>query len=178
MAATPKTRRRKSVAESPYKSKIFNQYRPSADKCKVIAERFVLDYNPTPALLQVYSDTVVRSHGHVIIQHPDIQAEVRALQAAARERAIIDESYVIAGLHEVAEKSLGHVPVYRIDEDGQTQAQLQFNGPAATKALETIGRHFGMFKDVLEVSEQVSVEDWVKCANEEYEARHAKPASH
>lgn len=165
-------------ANLPYIERVFRWFNPSPEKARGIAERYVLDWNPTAALAQYYSENTISSHGHIIIQHPRIQEEVRKLQEIMRERAIVNETYVIAGLYEVAEKCLGHKPVAKLDDSGNTVHQLTFNPAAATKALENIGRHFGMFKDITEVRDAVPVEDWVEDANREYEKRNGNARSH
>lgn len=172
------TKKKDPRANLPYVERVFSWFNPSPEKARGIAERYVLDWNPTAALEQYYSDNTIRSHGHVIIQHPRVQEEVRLLQEAMRERAIVNETYVIAGLYEVAEKCMGHMPIVKVDEDGNSVHQLTFNPAAATKALENIGRHFGMFKDITELRDAVPVEEWVEDAKREYEARNGNARSH
>jgi len=171
----PSTRNPAKSATKSYVEKVFTWFNPSADKARTIAERFVIDRNPVEALRAGgYADTSINSHGHVIMRHPRIVAEVEKLQIEIRKHVLIDESYVLASLHEVAEKCLGHVPIIKLDENGEAVFQLTFNPAGATKALENIGRHFGMFKDVLEISEGITMEQWVTQMEKAMEGRHGK----
>ena len=168
----PSVRKPAASAKKSYVEKVFTWFNPSVEKARLIAERYVIDYNPVEALKAGgYADSSINSHGHVIIRHPRIVAEVEALQAAVREKVLIDESYVLDGLKLVAEKSMGRSPITRLDEEGNTIVQTTFNPSAATKALEQIGRHLGMFKDVLEVREEMTVEEWVSLVEKEANGR-------
>lgn len=173
-AKPPSTRNAAKSAKKSYVERVFGQYVPTLDKARVIAERYVIDYNPAAALSAGgYSDSTIHSHGHVMIRHPRIQAEVEKLQAEIRERVLVDQSYVIEGFVDISERCLGRKPVYKIDESGNTVAQVIFRPTEAHRALESIGRHLGMFKDVLEVREVMTVEEWLSHV-EEKAAKHAR----
>tara|TARA_R110002072_G_scaffold21764_22_gene76834 strand:- start:548 stop:1153 length:606 start_codon:yes stop_codon:yes gene_type:complete len=145
-----------------YIDDVFGRYVPNQAKAKAIAERYVIDWNPLEALKAGgYSEGTVRSHGHVMIKHPNIQAELAKLQEEIRANVIADAAYVIHGMHEVAEKCMGHQPIITLDEEGNSIVKLGFNPAAATAALEKIGRSLGMFKDSIEIKGVLSVEDWV-----------------
>lgn len=154
--------RKTSPVKKSYIDAIFGRYSPNQEKSRAIAERYIIDWNPTEALKAGgYADTTIRCHGHVMIKHPNIQAELAKLQEEIRANVIADAAYVIHGLHEVAEKCMGHQPIITLDEEGGSIVKLGFNPAAATAALEKIGRSLGMFKDSIEIKGVLSVEDWV-----------------
>lgn len=160
-AAKRAPRKPRAVKQS-YIESILGSYKPTPEKCRTIAERYVIDWNPIEALKAGgYAETTVNSHGYVLIRHPSIQAEVEKLQAQVRERVLVDEVYVVEALHQVVETSLGRRPIFTMDEDGQTIHKIAYNGVAATNAAKELGRHLGMFKDVVEVKKELSLEDWL-----------------
>lgn len=161
--AVKRARREPKPVKQSYVESIFGSYKPTPDRCRAIAERFVIDWNPIEALKAGgYAETTANAHGYVLIKHPDIQAEIDKLQAQVRERVLVDEVYVVEALHQVVETSLGRRPIFSMDEDGKTMAKIAYNGGAATNAAKELGRHLGMFKDVLEVKKELSVEDWLR----------------
>jgi|GEM_PF-2626964 len=170
--AAPRAKREPKPVKQSYVESIFGTYAPTPEKCRTIAERFILDWNPLEALKAGgYAETTVKSHGYVMIHHPNIRAEIEKLQAEVRERVLVDEIYVIEALHQVVETSLGRRPIFAMDDEGNTAVKISYNSVSAISAAKELGRHLGMFKDVLEVKKEISIEDWIAETEKRLEGR-------
>lgn len=105
-------------------------------------EEYMVDLNATQAAIRAgYSEKTAHAIGQENLRKPTIAEEVKKRQEKLGEKAEITAEWVLMELvenHKMA-REIGEIP-------------------ASNKALELIGKHKGMFKDKLELSGGLSVE--------------------
>ena len=164
-----------TVPTKKYIDSVRGNYNPSPAKCEAIARRFVIDWNPGAALRAGgYSDKTVNSHCSVLIQHPAIQEAIERVRAEILDKFDVSVEYVLHGLYELAEKSLGRKPVIQIGPDGESIETLTFQPSAAKGALETLARYHGILTDKVAFVDGMNIDEWVNQANNAYEAKRSE----
>ncbi len=99
-----------------------------------------------------------KSNAWRAIHREDVQARIKFLQDERAEELGLDAYYVLKNLKSIAERCMQGEPVTDRDGapvfiqggDGEYAALYKFDAPGATKAVELIGKHIGMFKDKIE----------------------------
>ena len=116
-------------------------------------ERFCLeyscDYNQTQAAIRAgYAEKNAAKQGCLLMKKPAVVAHIRQLQKEQAERLMITSDRIMLELMDVYQKCMQAVPVeewnyseHRMEPTGE----YQFDSKGATKALEMMGRHLGMF---------------------------------
>ena len=116
-------------------------------------ERFCLeyscDYNQTQAAIRAgYAEKSAAKQGCLLMKKPAVVARIRQLQKEQAERLMITSDRIMLELMDVYQKCMQAVPVeewnyseHRMEPTGE----YQFDSKGATKALELLGRHLGMF---------------------------------
>ena len=116
-------------------------------------ERFCLeyscDYNQTQAAIRAgYAEKNAAKQGCLLMKKPSVVARIRQLQKEQAERLMITSDRIMLELMDVYQKCMQAVPVnewnyseHRMEPTGE----YQFDSKGATKALEMIGKHLGMF---------------------------------
>src|SRR5215468_11270549 len=108
-------------------------------------QEYLIDLNATRAAIRAgYSAKTAASIGEENLRKPEIAAAVEAKQCERAERTGISAQWVVDRLREIAERCMQAEQV----ADG---SEYTFNAAGANKALELLGRHLGMFKDVREI---------------------------
>lgn len=91
-------------------------------------------------------------------------AFIKAKMATVESRAIVDATYVLKGLRNVADRCQQAVPVMvrqgkgmvqktEIDpETGEERGVWEFDSAGANRALELLGKHLSLFTDRLEAT--------------------------
>jgi hypothetical protein len=83
-----------------------------------------------------------------LLRKPDVAARVEELKAAVSERQIekitVDRAWVVAKLTENVIRAMQAEPVR--DREGNPTGQYTYQGGVANKALELLGKQFGMFQ--------------------------------
>jgi phage terminase small subunit len=119
----------------------------TAKQQRFVAE-YLVDLCATQAAVRAgYSEKTAYAIGHENLSKPDIAAAIAEAQAARAKRTELSQEWVTNNLREVAERCLQHQPVVR---GGEETGEFTFNAVGATRALELLGRHLGMFKDRIE----------------------------
>lgn len=125
------------------------------------ASEYVIDYNATLAAERAgYSKKTSKSQGSRLLTNVDVLARVRELQAETVKRLAISEDRVIKALWETYERCMQAVPVMVYDRDiGDyvETGEYTFDSKGALRALELIGKHMGMFKDKMEITQDVPI---------------------
>ena len=96
-----------------------------------------------------------KSNAWRAIHREDVQARIKFLQDERAEELGLDAYYVLRNLKSIAERCMQGEPVTDRDGapvfvqggDGEYAALYKFDAPGATKAVELIGKHIGMFND-------------------------------
>lgn len=110
---------------------------------------YICDYNQTKAAIRAgYAEKSAAKTGCRLMKDPRIQARIRQLQKEQAERLMLTSDHVLLELWDVYQKCMQVVPVetwsYELHEMVKT-GEYQFDSKGATKALEMIGKHLGMF---------------------------------
>ena len=97
------------------------------------AREYLIDLNGTQAAIRAgYAVSGAHTEANRLLDDPEVKAMVEQGQKALQERAEVDQEYVVRELKEIVRRcTTGSV----------------YNPKAATKALELLGKHLGMFKD-------------------------------
>ncbi|WP_262268627.1 terminase small subunit [Microvirga yunnanensis] len=119
------------------------------DKQTRFVEEYLVDLNAAGAARRAgYSARSAAPIGHANLRKPDIAAAIAAAREARSARTGLTQDWVLDRLREMAERCMRQEPV--LDRQGQPAGAFTFNAAGATKALELIGKHLGMFKDRVE----------------------------
>lgn len=113
--------------------------------------RFVLEYlfdlDPARAAVRAgYAEMTAARTGARLMKVSEIRDAIAA--ARAEQSALAGRDWIINGLVENARRALRAVPV--LDRKGNETGVYAYQGAVANRALELLGRHFGMFKDCRE----------------------------
>lgn len=89
-----------------------------------------------------------------ILARPEVQERVREVLTERREAERDEASRVLADLRAIVDRCMQAEPV--LDRKGEHTGEWRFNASGATKALELLGRHLGLWNDKLslQVSER------------------------
>lgn len=137
------------------------------DKQKRFIEEYLVDLNATQAAIRAgYSEKTAYSIGEENLKKPEIKRAIEEAQLNRSSRVQITQDDVIRMLIENIEKSSGTKQVVitqtRKSEDGEfvgdDVAQFVYEPSSVNKALELLGKHLGMFKDKVELTGELNVE--------------------
>jgi phage terminase small subunit len=99
-----------------------------------------------------YSSNGALQSGNRLLRNPDVSARVESLKTAVSERQVekiaVDHAWVIAMLIENVKRAMQVEPVR--DRDGDPIGHYSYQGGVANKALELLGKEFGMFQTTSE----------------------------
>lgn len=116
---------------------------------------YIVDYNGTQAAIRAgYSKKTARSQASTLLTYPNILARIRDLQKEQTERLAITSDWVIQQLVDVVKKSKEPEPVMEWDYEEKAlvkTGEYTFDSKGATKALELLGKHLGMYVDKVEL---------------------------
>jgi phage terminase small subunit len=144
-------------------------------------EEYLLDLNATQAAIRAgYSKKTAYSQGQRLLKDVEVAAKIEELQEARSERTQITADQVVRELAKVGFSNMANYADWGPDgvelvaagdltpdqsavvsEVSETVSEksrsLRFKLHNKVDALEKIGRHLGMFKDVMEVKGEVPV---------------------
>ena len=119
-------------------------------KQAAFCQEYVLDLNATQAAIRAgYSKKTANEQGAQQLVKLSVQGEIRRLLDERTRRVEVDADFVVGALVENVQRSMQAVGV--LDSEGNPIGQYRYNGAVANKALELLGRHFGMFIDKHEI---------------------------
>lgn len=125
------------------------------DKQEMFCQEYVIDLNATQSAIRAgYSQDTARSIGTENLSKPAIRTRIKELQKIRSENLLIDQSFVIEGLIEVAQRCQQAKPVEEWDYESKSYKQTgeyEFDSNGANKALELLGKHLAMFTDKSQV---------------------------
>lgn len=130
------------------------------DKQKRFVEEYLIDLNATQAAIRAgYSEKTAYSIGEENLRKPEVKIAIQQAQKKRSERVNITQDDVLKGLLEVVTISMGKKKITETElskTDGSIVPvdveKYCFEPHAANKALELLGKHLGMFKDRLDVT--------------------------
>lgn len=126
------------------------------NKHELFCREYIVDYNGTQAAIRAgYSKKTAHVQASTLLKNPKVLTRVRELQKEQTERLVISQDWVIQQLVDVVEKCLKPVEVMEWDYEAKEMrgtGTFTFDSKGATKALELLGKHLGMYTDKMEVS--------------------------
>jgi phage terminase small subunit len=124
-------------------------------KQRAFVREYLKDHNATQAAIRAgYSAKTAKQQGSLQLTKVDVAAAIAAAETNADENAGETREGVLRDLRTVANQCMNAVPI--LDSQGRETGEWKFDSSGANKALENIGKHLGMFKDRLEVSQDPS----------------------
>lgn len=136
----------------------MNQTKLTAKQQRFV-EQYLIDLNATQAAIRAgYSEKTAKVIGSENLSKPDIAAAIEAGRAKAAEKAELSVGWVLERLRTVAERCMQAEPVldkkgepvYVETPNGSEAPAFTFQASPATRSLELLGKHLGMFPDKVE----------------------------
>ena len=129
-------------------------------KERLFVEEYDRDGNGTQAAIRAgYAESSARSMASKLLANHNIAARVRLLQKEQADRLQLSADVVVVKLFETLSMCMQAVPVMIWDPAERKMVesgQYSFDSKGATKCLELIGKHLGMFTDKVQVSGSVN----------------------
>ena len=126
------------------------------DKTEAFCHEYLVDYNASKAAERAgYSAKTAGSQGNRLLKNVEVLSRVRELQAEKTKRLAVSQDWVVLHLVDVVNKCMKPVEVLEWDYEAREMKRtglFTFDSKGATKALELIGKHLGMYTDKMEVS--------------------------
>lgn len=125
-------------------------------KQEKFVQEYLVDLNATQAAIRAgYSERTAKSIGQENLTKPDVAAAIEAAQADLSKRTEITQEWVLSNLKIVAQRCMQSAPVldrkgqqvFVENAEGDTVPAYVFNSMGATRSLELLGKHIGMFAD-------------------------------
>lgn len=132
------------------------------DKQVKFIDEYMIDMNATAA----YGRAGYTAEGNSaeasasrLLRNVKIQEEIAKRQQEMQEKTGITAKWVLDNLKYVAERCMAPEPM--VDKEGNV-IEWRFDSSGANKALETIGKHLGMFKEEVKISGSISIESMLE----------------
>lgn len=131
---------------------------------ELFCREYIIDYIGTQAAIRAgYSKKTAHVQASELLKNPKVLARIRDLQKEQTERLAITSDWVVQQLVDVVKKSKEPEPVMEWDYDEKAlvkTGEYTFDSKGATKALELLGKHLGMYVDKVEekVDMQIKIE--------------------
>ena len=141
------------VVESEDKEEELKQEKKLTEKEKMFCKEYLVDFNAKQSAIRAgYSPNSAKQIGYENLTKPYLCQYLQQLIDKRSESCELSAKWVLDNLRDVAERCLQAEPV--LDSKGLPSGEWKFNAMGANKALELIGKHLGLFKDVQEVSNE------------------------
>lgn len=127
------------------------------DKHMNFVNEYMKDMNGAAAYLRAgykCSEDAARVNASRLLTNDNIKAEIATRQAKLQEESGISVQWVLQNLKYLAERCMTPEPL--ADKDGNI-VEWRFDSSGANKALESIGKHLGMFTDKLKLEGEIGV---------------------
>ncbi|MCT8740900.1 terminase small subunit, partial [Glaesserella parasuis] len=130
------------------------------DKQQRFVEEYLIDLNATQAAIRSgYAEKTANREGSRLLSNVDIQEAIQEAQNKRAARVNVTQDDVLKGLLEIISMSTGKQKITETElskVDGSIVPmdveKVCFEPHAANKALELLGKHLGMFKDKVDVT--------------------------
>ena len=131
-------------------------------KQEAFCEEYMIDLNATQAAIRAgYSEDTARFIGCENLAKPNIADRLAELKAERSARVLVDADYVINGLLSVHKRCMQEEAV--TDKEGGSTGEYKFEHSGATRSLELLGKHLGIFSEKLDITaRQVTQEEWLE----------------
>lgn len=123
-------------------------------------DEYLIDLNATAAAIRAgYSEKTARVIAAENLTKPNILARITERKAELHKKAELSQEWVLEKLKECVSKSMQEQEVEKWDYEEKSMVgtgEYVYDSKGATKALELLGKHLGMFKDKIEHSGDLS----------------------
>ena len=137
------------------------------DKQALFVQEYITSLNATQSAIRAgYSQKTAYSIGQKLLKNVEVKQALDMAMNERKERTELSADYVLKNLRESVERCMQRQPVMSKGEqvtDEQGNTVWTFDAKGATRALELIGKHLGMFTDKLKVEEQTEEERMLMC---------------
>jgi phage terminase small subunit len=121
-------------------------------KQQLFVEEYLVDMNATRAATRAgYSAKTAYSAGQRLVRKAEISDAIQDARSERSGRVNLTIDDIVRDLVEVKDRCLQRAPVTmrggRLEVEGDPPSSWTFNAAGATKALELLGRHLGMFSE-------------------------------
>lgn len=127
------------------------------EKQRNFVNEYMKDMNATAAYLRAGYDCTegaARRAGSRLLSNVDIQSEIGQRTDKMEKESGISVQWVLEKLTELTERCMQAEPV--LDREGNPVGEWKFDSAGANKALDSIGKYYGMFRDKVELSGHVT----------------------
>ncbi len=130
---------------------------------------YVVDFNATQAAIRAgYSEHTAYSIGWENLKKPEIRNRVTALSNETADELGLTQRRILLKLWDVVEKAYEGAP--KTDKDGRAVFVdgvliMEWSPPGATRALELLMKHRGMFIERVEITQipdPALVQSWIE----------------
>lgn len=134
------------------------------DKQKKFADEYIICLNATEAYKKVYKvkdDNTAAVNGSKLLRNTKVSAYVKERQEELSEKTGLTQQWVLNKLEECVSKSMQEEEVEVWDYKNKRMTgtgEFVYDSKGATKALELIGKHLGMFKNDNNINLNVGVQ--------------------
>lgn len=131
------------------------------DKQKRFCDEYLIDLNATQAAIRAgYSKHTANEQGARLLAKASVSAYIEERKGEIKQKLNLNQEWVIEKLIQCVSKSMQEEEVQKWDYESKQLAgtgEYVYDSKGATKALELLGKHLGMFKDNLNITGAVPV---------------------
>lgn len=137
---------------------LFMKKNKLTPKQAMFVKEYLVDLNCTQAAIRAgYSKKTSYSIGQELLKKIEIQEAVKKAMEKREAKVALDAQFVLNGLKEIYAKCTQQEEVYKsvyVKGKGEKMVKTKghFNPASASKALELIGKHLGMFPTSVKLS--------------------------
>lgn len=125
-------------------------------KQQKFVDEYLIDLNATQAAMRAgYSPHTATEQASRLLTNVKVQEAVEQGKKRLADKVQISQEWVLGNLKTIAERCMQSAPVTGKDgkrvfvetDTGDIAAAYEFNAPGATRSLELLGKHVGLFKE-------------------------------
>ena len=118
--------------------------KPLTARRQRFVEEYLLDLNGSQAAIRAgYSEQTATMQASRLLTNANVAAAVINAQAKRAEKVQVTAEWVLKGLIEIHDRAMQHHAV--LDREGKPIGEYVYQGQVASRALELLGKHLGMF---------------------------------
>lgn len=132
-----------------------------SEKHELFVREYMVDLNATQAAIRSgYSEKTAKQQGSRLLTNVAIRTRIEELQGMRAEKLELDADWVLQRLMAISDRCMKAEPVMIWDREERAMVEsgeYMFDSNGANKAVELIGKHLSMFKDKLEVTQEMNI---------------------
>ena len=135
------------IVKSEAQEEDRKQEKKLTEKEKAFCQEYLKDFNGTQSAIRAgYSENSAKEIAYENLTKHHIAQYLQQLIDKRAEKTELSAKWVLDNLVKVADRCLQQEPV--LDSKGFPTGEYKFNSMGANKALELIGKHLGLFKEM------------------------------